>query len=129
MGHIFPCTASKFGLPVGGRVLRLPVPEYIIVHISRVPLQGLLKPGMFRGCMVKYHIKHTADLPLSGLGLHGAEHRIHGQIVRHIISIVILGGFEKGCKPYIINSQLPEIIQTPDHSPYITLPASVGILK
>ena len=85
--------------------------------------------------MVKYHIKHTADLPLSGLGdqflhiLHGAEHRIHGQIVRHIISIVILGGFEKGCKPYIINSQLPEIIQTPDHSPYITLPASAGILK
>ena len=134
-GYILPGISPEFGLPVGGRRVRAPFPEDIIIHVLRIALKCLLKPWVFRGCVVKYHIKHASHAPYVRFPdqflhiLHGAEHRIHGQIVRHIISIVILGGFEKGCKPYIINSQLPEIIQTPDHSPYITLPASVGILK
>ena len=76
---------------------------------------------MLRRCVVKYHVKHTSHIPPSGFPnqflhiLHGAEHGVHGQVVGHIIAIVVLGGFEKRGQPYIVNSQLLQVIQAADY--------------
>ena len=81
--------------------------------------------------MVEYHVEHEMDVVLFGFFdqgvdiLHCAEHRIDGEIIRDVISVVVHRGSEKGCDPEVINSQILQIIQLLPDSVDISDPVPV----
>ena len=85
--------------------------------------------------MIEHHVQHDAHIPLPGFRnqflqiRHRAEARIDTPIVRHIIAIVPLRGWEEGCQPEIVCSQRPQIVKPPQDPPQITDPVPIRILK
>ena len=136
LGNVFPGAAAELAFPVGGRLsVFFSLSENIVVLISFIPGQCLLKPLVPAGGVVEHHVQHQFDAALLGFGrkpvkvLHSAVAGINVVIVLHIVAVILLRGNEEGSHPDIIRSQLLNIVQFLRNTVQISQSIPVGVIK